>query len=125
MSTAAKSKSNRISCPEYTGPMVSYVFASDSQLFTHFVDGRQLIVPLDWFPRLSTATAAERNHWELIADGVGIHWPDLDEHLSAEGLAAGKKSGESKKSFDRWLKYYRRGEKVPVPELPLPEWAKI
>jgi Protein of unknown function (DUF2442) len=46
---------------------------------------------------------AERNHWQLIGAGHGIHWPDLDEDLSVEGLLAGHPSGESQTSFKRWL----------------------
>lgn len=50
------------------------------------VDGREIIVPLEWFPSLRDATTPERDHWRLIADGVGIHWPDLDEDISVAGL---------------------------------------
>ena len=60
-------------------------------------DGRRLWVPYSWFPRLATATAAQRAHWQLIGDGVGIHWPDVDEDLSVagllEGAAASRRSG--------------------------------
>lgn len=55
----------------------------------HLADGRRLWVPYAWFPRLDTATVAQRNHWELIADGIGIHWPDVDEDLSIDGLLRG------------------------------------
>ena len=66
-------------------------------------DGRSVSAPLAWHPRLQHATAAERNHWRLIADGEGIHWPDLDEDISVENLLAGKRSGESTRSLQRWL----------------------
>ena len=49
-------------------------------------DGRSLIVPLEWFPRLRDATSEQRSHWELSGPGIGIHWPDLDEDISVAGL---------------------------------------
>jgi len=49
-------------------------------------DGREVSAPLAWFPRLSQATEAHRNHWRLIGSGIGIHWPDLDEDISVESL---------------------------------------
>ena len=52
-------------------------------------DGRRLWVPYAWFPRLAAATVAQRMQWELIGDGVGIHWPELDEDLSVEWLLRG------------------------------------
>jgi hypothetical protein len=88
---------------------VSFIYATESHLMAVLADGRQIGVPLDWFPRLYAATPAERENWELIAGGVGIRWPALDEDISAEGLVAGHRSGESKTSFARWLKAYRRG----------------
>ncbi|MCL4705263.1 DUF2442 domain-containing protein [bacterium] len=45
----------------------------------------------------------ERGNWHLLGDGYAIEWPDLDEHISIEGLLAGRRSGESQKSFQRWL----------------------
>ena len=53
-------------------------------------DGRELSVPLAWFPRLLNGTPDERLHWELIGHGEGIHWPDLDEDISVAGLLAGR-----------------------------------
>jgi len=52
-------------------------------------DGRTIIVPLAWYPRLLNATAAERKNWRIAGGGYGIHWPDLDEDLSTEGLLRG------------------------------------
>jgi hypothetical protein len=66
-------------------------------------DGRTISVPLAWYPRLLHGTQTERNNLRFIADGVGIHWPDLDEDISVENLLAGKPSGESQSSFKRWL----------------------
>ena len=66
-------------------------------------DGRQLRVPLAWYPRLAVGSTAERENWELLGDGYAITWADLDEHIGVEGLLAGRKSQESRKSFERWL----------------------
>ncbi len=53
------------------------------------MDGRTIRVPLAWYPRLLDATKAQRSDWEVCDGGYGIHWPQLDEHLSAEGLLRG------------------------------------
>lgn len=66
-------------------------------------DGRTISVPLEWFPRLVHSSAKERNNWRLIGKGHGIHWEDIDEDISIEGLLAGKSSGESQLSFKKWL----------------------
>ena len=51
-----------------------------------FQDGRSLAVPLAWFPRLQKATPEQRQNWELIGRGIGIHWPEIDEDISIAGL---------------------------------------
>jgi len=104
--------------------LATYVVVGEEELTVSLTDGRRLTLPVTWFPRLKHGTPAERNNWELIGDCVGIHWPDLDEDLSVEGFLAGRKSLESQKSLNRWLAYRARGEKVPVPTYPLPDWAK-
>lgn len=53
-------------------------------------DGRELTIPLAWFPRLLHATPAQLERWELIGRGQGIHWPDVDEDISVAGLLAGR-----------------------------------
>ena len=52
-------------------------------------DGRTITVPLAWYPRLFNATAAQRKNWRIAGGGYGIHWPDVDEDLSTEGLLRG------------------------------------
>ena len=76
---------------------------SDEALAVDLVDGRTIIVPLGWYPRLWNATPEERNHLEVFGDGAYIHWPDLDEDLTVAGLLAGRRSGESPKSLKKWL----------------------
>jgi hypothetical protein len=66
-------------------------------------DGRSISVPLGWYPRLEHASAGELRNWRLIGQGEGIHWRDLDEDISVEGLLAGKPSGERQASLKKWL----------------------
>ncbi len=80
---------------------MSIHFSEDS-LTVRLDDGRALSVPLAWYPRLLDATAAERQNYELIGDGEGIHWPALDEDISVEGLLAGRRSAESAASLAKW-----------------------
>ena len=68
---------------------IGHVVVTDETITAHLVDGRVISVPLAWSWRLSDATAAQRANWELIGDGDGVHWPDLDEDLSADGLLNG------------------------------------
>lgn len=79
------------------------VQVTDDALIVDLSDGRTVSVPLAWFPRLLHGTPEERNKWRLIGEGEGIHWPDLDEDISVENLILGKPSGESQKSFKKWL----------------------
>lgn len=79
------------------------VIVTEDTLTVDFADGRSISVPLAWYPRLVYGTPEERNNWRLIGDGEGIHWLDLDEDLSVEGLLLGRPSGESQRSFQRWL----------------------
>jgi hypothetical protein len=79
------------------------VSVTDDSLTVDLDDGRTISVPLAWFPRLLHGTAEERNNWRLIGKGEGIHWPDLDEDISIEGILLGRPSGESQRSFKRWL----------------------
>jgi hypothetical protein len=62
------------------------VKAVAGELVVHLEDGRTVSVPLEWFPRLRDASAAQLADYRLIAQGVGIHWPQLDEDLSVRGL---------------------------------------
>jgi len=70
-------------------------------------DGRAISIPLARYPRLYHGTQSERMHFELIGDGEGIHFPELDEDISVAGLIAGKRSAESASSLARWLENRR------------------
>lgn len=80
---------------------VSVSFSDDS-LNVRLDDGRSLSVPLAWYPRLLDGTLAERQIYELVGDGEGIHWPKLDEDISVQGLLAGRRSAESATSLAKW-----------------------
>jgi len=83
------------------------VTVTNDTLSVDLSDGRTISVPLAWFPRLVNATQEERNNWRLIGRGEGIHWEDIDEDISVEGLLAGKPSGESQESLKKWLQTYK------------------
>jgi hypothetical protein len=71
------------------GEQVKYVVISVERLIVDLMDGRTISVPLAWYPRLSRASAEQRRNWQLASGGFGIHWPDIDEDLSTEGLLRG------------------------------------
>lgn len=71
------------------GEGVKDVHFDDDTMSVDLVDGRTITVPLVWYPRLLHASMGQRNHWEICGGGFGIHWPDLDEDLSTEGLLRG------------------------------------
>src|SRR5438094_5596330 len=68
---------------------IDHVDVTDDTITAHLVDGRVISVPLAWSWRLSDATPAQRANWELIGDGHGVHWPDVDEDISAQGMLSG------------------------------------
>ena len=73
-------------------PLARNEVVSEDELTVELADGRRISAPLVWFPRLLAADAAERQVWELLGDGEGIHWPSVDEDLSVAGLLAGARS---------------------------------
>jgi hypothetical protein len=76
---------------------------SDDTLTVSLDDGRVISTPISWYPRLLHATDSERNNYKFIGNGAGIHWPDIDEDISVQGLIAGHHSLESQKSLENWL----------------------
>jgi len=85
------------------------VSVTDDTLLVELADGRTITVPVTWYPRLAHGTEAERSNWRLIGEGEGIHWPELDEDISVEGLLAGRRSGETQASLRRWFESRRAG----------------
>ena len=74
------------------------VVLDDARLVVDLMDGRTIAVPLAWYPRLANATPEQRNHWQLAGGGYGIHWPDIDEDLSTEGLLRGARAPQASKN---------------------------
>jgi hypothetical protein len=69
-----------------TEPLAAKVNVIDEQLIVDLMDGRSLIIPLSWYPRLLLASQKERQNWQLLGDGYAIEWVDLAEHIGVEGL---------------------------------------
>jgi hypothetical protein len=88
---------------EVAVPAAQDVTVTEDTLRVDLTDGRTISVPLAWYPRLQRGSPAERANWRWIGREEGIHWPDLDEDVSVEGLILGRPSGESQASFERWL----------------------
>ena len=86
-----------------TEPVAVNVAIAGDKMTVDFADGRSITVPLEWYPRLLHGSPKERQNWQLLGGGYAIEWPDLDEHIGVEGIPAGRRSGESQKSLERWL----------------------
>ncbi|MCE9592211.1 MAG: DUF2442 domain-containing protein [Planctomycetes bacterium] len=97
MPSAAKTRAARAVSLRVTG----------SAVVVRLEDGRTVSTPLAWYPRLMNGTPRERQNFKIIGGGEGVHWPDLDEDLSVEGMLAGLPSGEGRSSLERWLKSRR------------------
>ncbi len=78
---------------------VAEVETTEDDLIVRMMDGRMISVPLAWYPRLLHATPAQRNNWEITGGGYGIHWPDIDEDLSTEGLLRGAAAPHTSKAI--------------------------
>ena len=68
---------------------IERVDVTDEMITAHLADGRVISIPLAWSWRLAAATPAQRARYEIIGDGQGVHWPDVDEDISAEGMLSG------------------------------------
>ena len=79
-----------------TESKIARVAVSDESITAYLIDGRVISVPLAWSWRLSDATPEQRANWKLIGDGTGVHWPDVDEDISAEGMLTGTPARRTK-----------------------------
>jgi hypothetical protein len=89
-------------------PLALHVTVTQDALTVDLSDGRTISAPLAWYPRLLHSTSAERKKWRFIGNGQGIHWEQIDEDISVEGLLAGRPSGESQASLEKWLASRKR-----------------
>lgn len=84
-----KSKGNGVSTlAEKIEPLARDISFTEDSLHVVLADGREISAPLQWFPRLLRATPQQRGVWQLIGDGIGIHWPEIDEDIEVESLLA-------------------------------------
>lgn len=101
-----------ISAIEIEMPFAVDVNVTEDTISVELSDGRTISSPLGWFPRLERATEQEKRNWRIIGKGHGIHWEDIDEDISVEGLVAGKPSGESQTSFKMWLQTRKKSPEI-------------
>ena len=80
------------------GERVKEVHFAEDTISVDLVDGRTITVPLAWYLRLLHATVDQRNNWRIAGGGYGIHWPDIDEDLSTEGLLRGAPAPRASRS---------------------------
>ena len=78
-----------ISAVKFDDHAIDVSFTKDSLRFV-LADGREISAPLEWFPRLRDATETARKHWRLIGNGIGVHWPEIDEDISVKTLMTGQ-----------------------------------
>jgi hypothetical protein len=76
------------------GARVKNAHFTEDTLAVDLIDGRTIVVPLAWYPRLLDATEAQRQNWRVSSAGYGLHWPDIDEDLSTAGLLRGAPAAE-------------------------------
>jgi hypothetical protein len=107
----------------YAGDVtIQDVETTDESIRVSLSDGRVVTVPISWYPRLSHARPEHRAKRELIGQGHGIHWPELDEDISVENILFGQPSGEGARSLARWKDWYQKknAEEVPPPDAAKP-----
>lgn len=95
-----------------TPPRGKDVRFSARQLIVELADGREVRVPLTWFPRLFLATPQERRNWTFLGPETAVHWPDLDEDISLEGLVVGRRSAEAVSSLATWARAHNKVDRI-------------
>lgn len=96
------------------GEVVKDVKVTEDTLVVDLMDGRTIIVPLAWYPRLLHATPEQRTNWKISGGGYGIHWPDVDEDLSASGLLRGAPAAPNSWKI-KPIEKVQSSEQIPVP----------
>jgi len=102
---------------------VEAVYFTRDSLFVDLIDGRTISVPLAWYPKLLKATAKERAQWKVSGGGYGIHWPEIDEDLSVEGLLRGSPAPSAPKT-NATIKPVKRKTARPIKRSRLKSRAK-
>jgi len=83
---------------EAVEPRLAFVRVTEEEIIAYLHDGRTISVPIAWSWRLSEATPEQRNNFEIIGDGLGIRWPDIDEDISVEGMLHGSPARRPKQA---------------------------
>jgi hypothetical protein len=96
-----------------TEPRIQHVEVTEDEIIARLADGRVISVPLAWSWRLSEATPQQRAHFRLIGSGQGVHWPDLDEDISVEGMLRGTPAHRPRSAATPGRGGAIRGEKPP------------
>ena len=96
-----------------TEPRIQHAQVTEDEIVAHLADGRVISVPLAWSWRLSDATLQQRRHFRLIGSGQGIHWPDVDEDISVEGMLRGVPARRPKSTTARARGRTARGQAPP------------
>lgn len=94
------------SSSQTTNVAATDVRVAEDHLEVDLSDGRSVSVPISWYPRLSHARRSDLEHWVLIGNGFGVHWPELDEDISVTNILSGQRSAESARSFQKWKDTY-------------------
>lgn len=84
------------------GERVKDVHFTEDTMAVDLADGRTIVVPLVWYPKLLEASAEQKRNWKISGAGYGIHWPDLDEDLSTEGLLRGAPAAAEPEEVHQW-----------------------
>ena len=96
---------------------------NEDELTVHLEDGRSVTTPLEWYPRLIFATPEERQNFEIVGRGYGVHWPVLDEDLSVKGMLAGLPSGEGARCLKGWKGAMRERRRLRAEGKEPPQWG--
>ena len=92
---------------------IQHISVTKDSIIAHLMDGRTISIPLAWSWRLSEATPKQRSNWIIIGDGLGVHWPDIDEDISAEGMLFGIPAHRPKsQQLQSNLKFQKKKTKI-------------
>jgi hypothetical protein len=96
---------------------------NEDEVTVHLEDGRSVTTPLEWYPRLAFATPEERQNFEIVGRGRGLHWPMLDEDLSVKGMLSGTPSAEGPRSLKGWKKALKKRRRLRAAGETPPPWG--
>lgn len=122
MATRKRTAGSEATRPQETARIVD-AEVDENELTVHLEDGRSVTTPVEWYPRLAFATGEERQEFEIVGRGRGLHWPQLDEDLSVEGMLSGQPSGEGARSLKGWKEAMRERRRLRAEGTDPPAWG--